>query len=174
MATLSLCICSQKYHFLAFTCTRLLTHSKLLHMLAIRFAKTLASIYIGTVIHQITLPQSKKHYLLFFCVKMVKTEGETILQVKKSWKFFMELPGTPKTGLLCRGNYIKKKKVSSFPSSSHTQLLSEPLFSFCLKSHWIFCPSTAIRSLHFAAWDDGAVTVKDSISLKGCSTEAYK
>lgn len=114
MATLSLCICSQKYHFLAFTCTRLLTHSKLLHMLAIRFAKTLASIYIGTVIHQITLPQSKKHYLLFFCVKMVKTEGETILQVKKSWKFFMELPGTPKTGLLCRGNYIKKKKSFFF------------------------------------------------------------
>lgn len=126
MATLFLCICSQKYHFLAFTCTRLLTHSKLLHMLAIRFAKTLASIYIGTVIHQITLPQSKKHYLLFFCVKMVKTEGETILQVKKSWKFFMELPGTPKTGLLCRGNYIKKKKkfLLFLPLHTHSCFLS--------------------------------------------------
>lgn len=44
---------------------------------------------------------------------MGKTEGETILQVKKSWKFFMVLPGTPKKGLLCWGNYKKKKKKVS-------------------------------------------------------------
>lgn len=127
------------------------------------FAKTLASIYCYSDLSNYTT--SVKENILFL-FSSVKVKGEMILKDKKSWTLFLV-----ESRNLCLVKW-KKKKNCLFPLSFiHTHPVIHSfafwqLFSFCFKSHRIFYPSPAMKSVYFAAPADGAVLVKDSISFK--------